>query len=77
MRLPATWNPHPSSHRINRIAKMVQSISVTPGPEVLATGCERQPSGPELADLHPTPECSHLELRVFEAASTESFPNAS
>ena len=27
---PATWNPHPSNHRIRRIAKIVQSIHSTP-----------------------------------------------
>src|SRR5436305_629529 len=26
---PATWNPHPSNHRIRRIAKIVQSIHST------------------------------------------------
>lgn len=31
IKLPATWNPQPSSHRINRIAKIVQSIRCYPG----------------------------------------------
>ncbi len=29
MRLPATWKPQPSNHKINRIAKIVHNIEVT------------------------------------------------
>ncbi len=31
IKLPAMWKPNPNNHRINRIAKIVQSILVTSG----------------------------------------------
>ena len=87
IRPPAMWKPHPSSQRIRRMAKIVQSMNSSPRPEdwhlvrtttprwsCTSPGCPRQSVGETQIQLAPNSEVARYRTQAASAPTASSAP---